>query len=247
MRFGKFTFVVAALVLTWGGTAQAATLDLLSLSEIAQNGTKLFTTEAKHDQSVGGATRGKDIFIRSAQTTAESTANLTWGASGTVYDWSLSRLDDAFVFTVGGASSTLNLPGTAGWNAFTFWTRSDWSGFETASTFVSLLGVNGATLSETFSVLTTDAQGGPRTTNLAFALPGMTELTSLNGQLRFDFAVAPGTNANSSPNGRLAFGVDSYNVSPVPLPAALPMLIAALGGMGLIGRRARRRAATLAG
>lgn len=247
MRFGKFTFVVAALVLTWGGTAQAATLDLLSLSEIAQNETKLFTTEAKHDQSVGGVTRGKDIFIRSAQTSAEATANLTWGASGTVYDWSLSRLDDAFVFTVGGVSSTLNLPGAPGWNAFTFWTRSDWSGFETASTLVSLLGANGATLSETFSVLTTDAQGGPRTTNLAFALPGLAELTELNGQLRFDFAVAQGTNANSSPNGRLAFGVDSFNVSPVPLPAALPMLIAALGGMGLIGRRARRRAKAHAG
>lgn len=247
MKVNKFTFIAAALVLVWGGAARAATLDLLSLSEVAQTGTKLFTTEAKHDQSLGGATRGKDIFIRSAQTTAESSENLTWGASGTVYDWSLSRLDDAFVFTVGGMSSSLNLPGAPGWNAFTFWTRSDWSGFETASTFVSVLGANGSALTEAVSVLTTDAQGGPRTTNLAFALPELSELTSLNGQLRFDFAVAQGANANSSPNGRLAFGVDSYNVSPVPLPAALPMLIAALGGMGLIGRRARRRAAALAG
>ncbi|HEY0340336.1 MAG TPA: VPLPA-CTERM sorting domain-containing protein, partial [Steroidobacteraceae bacterium] len=77
---------------------------------------------------------------------------------------------------------------------------------------------------------------------------GVTEVSPY--ELTFDNAVASGANfelrwidSNASlPSPDQIIGLTDVNITPVPLPAALPLLLSALGGMGLVGRRRAKNA-----
>ncbi len=70
---------------------------------------------------------------------------------------------------------------------------------------------------------------------MTFALPGI----GMNGQ--FSTTVTGSTISFKFNNA--AFYIEKIEVSPVPLPAALPLFLSALAGLALLGRRQRKKAA----
>lgn len=95
----------------------------------------------------------------------------------------------------------------------------------------------------TFEAFTFD-QGDSATVSI---FSGLTLLSSIiltaNGVL--DFSAFGGITSvlfdDSSSGAGFQYGNFSFDVSPVPVPAALPLFAAALGGMGFAGWRRRRR------
>jgi hypothetical protein len=79
-------------------------------------------------------------------------------------------------------------------------------------------------------------------------VPNTTGVTSTTGIFTFSSAVAQGSNfflrwvddnaVQTSPDQII--GLNNVTVSAVPLPAALPLLLSALGGLGLVSGRSRR-------
>jgi hypothetical protein len=82
-------------------------------------------------------------------------------------------------------------------------------------------------------------------------VPNAAGVTSTTGGFAFFTAVSQGANfylrwvddnaVQTSPDQLI--GLNNVSVAPVPLPAALPLLLSALGGLGVVTRRSRRRAA----
>jgi hypothetical protein len=78
-------------------------------------------------------------------------------------------------------------------------------------------------------------------------VPNTAGITQTTGALAFSQAVAPGATvrlrwvddnaAQTSPDQLI--GLNNVNIAPVPLPAALPLLLSALGGLGFTARRRR--------
>jgi hypothetical protein len=221
--------------------AGAATLTSIAPGQ----GTEIFTTEFKRDENtLGNQQRGHDIFLRNAGEFAGESTTLDWAGSGRRYDWSIGYDGDVatLLFRAGRSEiirQTLDVTPDGHWNAFQFFISARDRGnnplFTTASTSVTVTSVNGMATSTTAQA-TKGVDGG--VTDVAFWLGGE-KIEQITGSMTFDFGT---TDANGSPNSRLAVNVKALEVAPVPVPAALPMLLAGLGGLAYVGRRRKRAA-----
>lgn len=238
----KFFLAALAFALV-GGTAQAATILPVNLSDTAlfESSRQLFGVEIKRDQNVqnsGGS--GKDAFLRDGtDTNTSGSFNVGWGASGTSYAWSLGYDGTAATLMLGSTSTTLNVV-DGNWNAFSLYVRAlDDARFLSVMTSFSITKVNGADLLAPLSLSATNGN-----TPGTYALDGLGPITSLQGTLAFSFTLKPG--ANGSPNSRVAvnFGaIEAVPVPPaVPVPAGLPLLASVIGGLAFLSLRQRRAA-----
>ncbi len=83
----------------------------------------------------------------------------------------------------------------------------------------------------------TDASG-----TTTYQLPLLGEFTTPLTGTTFDFTYN-GVGDTQEPPNNAEFYIGSVTVSPVPLPAALPLFLSALAGLALLGRRQRKKAA----
>lgn len=200
---------------------------------------KLFGTEIKRDQNVqNNGQRGHDAFLRNGSTTNGASFGFFWGNSGTTYDWSLYYDGNLATLSIGDESATINVNPDAPWNVVSFFLRADdTTRFDTSSVTLTTTTANGQALSVPYVATATDGQ----VTTPALALDNFTPINNIGGKLAFSFTPKPG--ASGTPNSRLSAGVTGTNVTPtppaVPLPAALPLLLAGLGGLAVAGRRRR--------
>lgn len=218
--------------------ALAPVASAASLTEIAtEQGTKLFTSEMKRDKNVNnGGQRGNDVFLRNGSGFAGPSFGVNWGASGSTYDWMLSYDGDLATLDFAGTTRTIDVAPDGNWNAFQFFVRaSDANRFDTATTTVTVDEVNGSALATALSLSATDGSF-----DKAFRLHDFATIEGLKGTLTFDFVVKAG--AAGSPNSRLALNVKGLDVAAVPVPAALPLMLGGLGGLGLLARRRRAAA-----
>lgn len=236
-------FLAALAFALVGGTAQAATLLPVDLTDTArfESSRQLFGAEIKRDQNVqnsGGS--GKDAFLRDGtDPNTPASFNVGWGVSGTSYAWSLGYDGNAATLMLGSTSTTLNVA-DGNWNAFSLYVRAlDDARFSSVTTNFSITKVNGSDLLAPLSVSATNGN-----TPGTFALDGLGPISSLQGTLAFSFTLKPG--ANGSPNSRVAvnFGaIEAVPVPPaVPVPAALPLLASVIGGLAFLSRRQRKTA-----
>ncbi len=80
-------------------------------------------------------------------------------------------------------------------------------------------------------------------------VPNTVGVTNISGAVTLSSTVANGSNlelrwvdddaSQSSPDQMI--GLNNVEITPVPLPASLPLLVVALGGVGVLGRRSRQR------
>ena len=203
---------------------------------------KLFTTETKVDQTVGGQRRGHDVFVRTGATFTGASAGKTW-TGGALYDWTLTYDGDVASLDVGGASASFDvLDGS--WSSFTLITRADNRTrdgvelFSDARSEVSITEINGHALS---TALTQTALLDEYVAS-SWTLADLGPITAMTGTLLFDWTATDSALFNGSPNSALGFGLKAGDVAPIPLPAAPPMLIGALAGLGALARRRRRTA-----
>ncbi len=230
----------------------AATLnavDLTNASLVVQDdgsGTpeqpRLFSTEIKRDQNVqnsGGS--GQDAFLRDAATANQVGFNVSWGASGSLVNWSLGLSGTTATLTVDGTTRNLTLAG-GNWNVLSFFLRADdTQRFTSSSVNLAVTHANGAALDTALALSVTNGQYDAGT----FALPDFQTIQSIAGTVRFDFALVSG--ARGSPNSRLAFSMGARQVTPVvpppvPVPAAMPLLLGALAGLAMLRRHVRQTA-----
>ena len=71
---------------------------------------------------------------------------------------------------------------------------------------------------------------------------GTSVKTSLKGVSRFAFSAKALLGLNAGYVGDISFDLADAGPSPVPLPAALPLMLAGLGAIGFAGKRKRRTA-----
>ncbi|MEO0485716.1 MAG: VPLPA-CTERM sorting domain-containing protein [Pseudomonadota bacterium] len=231
---------VSALLVCFAlGLASSAGAATLTLTDVGQ-GDKLFTTEFKRDQNVQNTgRRGHDVFLRNGAEFSGPSSNVSWGASGTAYDWALSYDGDIATLDFNGVKSTIDVDPDGTLNGLQFYLRAtDTKRFTTSSSTLFVDTLNGIGVSETLSV--TDGID-----EVAFI--SSQPITSVSGQVLFSFDVNAGS--RGSPNGQLAASIkglsipisaDEPGLSPVPLPAGLPLLAAALGGLAILRRRQQR-------
>lgn len=223
--------ITATLSLT---SASAATLTAIGIG----TGDKIFSTEAKRDQRANttSQTNGVDIILRDAgpvSAGSQTASNFAWGVSGTVYDWSLSYDGTDATFMLGGTSvERMAMPGGV-WNGFQIFgkaedTRSE-SAFSSGTVNVTVNALNGAALGGASLLLSA--------TDGAFdqAWSSSETITSIGGTMFFAFE----NPTSVTPNSRMQFSVKALEVTPVPVPAALPLLLAGIGGLALMRRRKR--------
>lgn len=217
-------YAAAAALTLFAVPATAATLSPIPIGQ----GTKLFTTEIKRDQNVNNSSqRGNDVFLRNAEGFSGPSFNVNWGASGTEYDWSLSYDGDEATLVFDGVSRMIDVMPDGNLNALQFFLQArDTTRFVTSTTSVIVDMVNNMMTSESISV--TDG-----TTDVAFLADET--ITSVSGRVSFVFDVANG--ASGSPNSRLGFSIKALDVTPVPLPAGLPLLLAGLGVFAFLRKR----------
>ena len=232
----------AAGLAAFASTASAASV--LASGSPLPDADKLFTTETKVDQNVGGQRRGHDVFVRKGATFTGGSAGKTW-TSGILYDWTLTYDGDVASLDVDGSTASFDvLDGS--WNSFTLITRannrtrkSDGAKlFSDAKSEVSITGINGHALSTPLTQTALLDQFVESSWTLADFGP----ITAMTGTLLFDWTATDSSLFNGSPNSALGFGLKAGNVAPIPLPAAAPMLIGALGGLGVLSRRRRKTA-----
>lgn len=233
------TTLLAAVLSMAAAAAQAATLSAIDLTDTTKflGSSKLFTTEIKRDKNVqNNGQRGHDAFLRNAEEFATpASINFDWGASGTTYDWALAYDGDAARLTFGGQTRTLDIDPDGRWNAIQlFLNASDTTRFSTSTTSVRVTQVNGAAISGPFLQSATNG-----IFDGVFALKNLGQIQSISGTLSFAFQTLPG--ASGTPNSRLAFNLKALEVepSPIPVPAAFPLLAAGLGALALAARRRR--------
>lgn len=222
---------VAAVAL--GGVAEAASLQ--NVTPVAQ--TEIFNTEIKRDQTGNGGQRGADIFLRDADNNPIRSGNFNFGASGTEYDFmigfdgDIASLDfNNLGIPVDSVDTDLDLP----FNAFRLFIKGDdegKAGFTNESTVVKITEINGMAITgaNTF----TASEGGGALDQIV-ALDSLADISSIKGTVQFNFE---GGGLNGSPNSRMQFSLKALNVTPVPVPAPLALLLASVGGLGLLARR----------
>ena len=232
--------VAAVSAVTIAMSAGAASAAPMGLTEIfTGQGDKLFTTEIKRDQNVnGGAQRGEDVFLRNGDSFQGPSFNVNWGASGSTYEWSISYDNDEAVLSFGGFEPiTLDVDPDGDWNAFQFFIRADDENrLENESTTVTVDEINGDSFA--FSAVGDEDGAFDR----AFTLSDFSVIEIMRGTVTFDFDVAAG--ASGSPNSRFAFNLKALSVDDptvVPIPAALPLFLSALAGLGVVTRRRRKQ------
>lgn len=231
--------VAALSAVTFAMTAGAASAATLGLTEIfTGQGDKLFTTEIKRDENVNNnSQRGHDVFLRNNEETTGESFNVDWGASGSTYEWSVSYDGDNAFLTFGAFDPiSIDVSPDGSWNAFQLFVRADdGDRFETASTTVTVDEINGMDASlEAIGAL-------DGSFDKAFTLSDLTVIETIRGTVTFDFD--PFDGASGSPNSRLGFSLKAlYVVDPavVPVPAALPLLLSGLAGLGLMARRRKK-------
>ena len=234
MRKWALAAVSAVTVAASAGAASAAVITEIATGQ----GDKLFTTEIKRDQNVdNNAQRGHDVFLRNGEGFSGPSFNVNWGASGTSYDWSVSYdSDEAFLTFAGFDPIKIDVDPDGDWNAFQFFVRaSDNTRFENESTTVTVDEINGmATVFEAIG----DGNGA---FDKAFTLSDLSVIETIRGTVTFDFDILDG--AKGSPNSRLAFNLKALSIDPavVPVPAALPLFLTALAGLGAVARRRRKK------
>ena len=77
---------------------------------------------------------------------------------------------------------------------------------------------------------------------LGESILGTSIKTSLKGVSRFAFSTKALLGLNGGYVGDISFDLGGTGPSPVPLPAALPLMLAGLGAIGFAGKRKRRTA-----
>ncbi len=229
--------VTAAILAAAASTASAATLKSAAIA--IPDDAKLFTQETKVDQNlVGGQTRGKDVFIRTGATFTGDGADLTW-VNGQSYDWTLSYDGDVATMQVGSSIASYDVL-NGNWNAFLLGTNAqnrsngNASLFTSASSAVTIASVNGSALG---TAITQTSNLGEYKESV-FSFDGGT-LSSLAGTVTFSWQ---DDGWNTSPGGRLNFVLKGAEVAPVPLPAGAPLLLAGIGAIVALRRRAKSRA-----
>jgi hypothetical protein len=227
------------------GAAQASILQSFGTGL----GSTLFTAEVKRDENVqNNGQRGHDVFLRNGAGSGSTSKGLDFGASGTVYDWSLSYDGDTATLAVDTLTRTLDVDPDGIWNLFRVYARAADSGhFTTATATLNILGVNGSNLANPTVIAATDGFA-----EAVLALGGPLPFTSLSGTLQFDFDPKPG--AKGSPDSSLVVGIEAFEVSmafepilqggpstsAVPVPAGVVLmgsLIAAAGAWSGLKRR----------
>lgn len=232
-KFSVSVIAAAAAFAASVGGASAATI-----TEIAGGqGERLFGAEIKRDENVNNnAQRGHDVFLRNGSGVSGPSFNLDWGASGTVYDWSLSYNGDQASLTFAGfAPINIDVNPDGNWNAFQLFVRgADDKRLANAQTTVTVDAVNGVD----FSLAAIGDEGG--VFDKTFSLSDLSVIETIAGTIAFDFDVIPG--AGGSPNNRLSFNLNALTVETavVPAPAALPLFLTALAGLGAVSRRRRK-------
>ncbi|MHA7870969.1 MAG: VPLPA-CTERM sorting domain-containing protein [Hyphococcus sp.] len=218
------------------GTASAASLTEIGLGE----GDKLFTTEIKRDENVeNNGQRGSDVFLRNGEEFAGPNFNVDWNASGTVYDWTIEYDGDQATLTFDGFSPiNIDVNPDGVFNAFQLFVRADDPNrLENASTTVTVDMVNGMALDMSLNAIGNEMGAFDK----AFTLSDLAAISSISGTIAFAFDVLQG--ATGSPNSRLAFNFKALSVSEIPVPAALPLLLSGLAGLGFASRRRKAGAA----
>lgn len=229
--------IAATAVCASFGSAQAA-----SLVASSETPTAIFNTEIKRDQVIStGGNSGQDVFLRDGDNSPlVSTNRNNWGPSGTSYNFSLGYDGDIATLAVDGASTLMLDIDTDGvWNAVSFFVRADQANqYSSATTTLTITEANGMALDSPF---TASGTIGSQFSGL-FALDTMQVLSSISGFFQFDFVA---TGAGGSPNSRLAVNIAGANVpvNAVPVPAALPLLLTGIAGLGFVARRRKAAAA----
>lgn len=238
---------IAALVVISLSSAQTMAAPVMLQTIERDTFKKIFTTELKRDRNVNknglGGQRGHDMFLRTGDTFSGNSANISWGSSGTVYDWSLSYDGNVGQFVVGNQTLNLDIDPSHDdfWNAMTIIVRSnDTRRFNDALVDVTIDTVNG--MAAGGMTIFHAALGEYNEVQLAMNGGGIFQ--NLSGTMRFNYDVV--ANGKGSPNGRLAFIVKGLqiaglvpNTESVPAPPAAALLLV---GLGVVAWSRRRKA-----
>ena len=231
-------FSVCAMAAAVAFAASAGGASAATITEIAGGqGERLFGAEIKRDENVNNnGQRGHDVFLRNGSGFAGPSFNVDWGTSGTLYEWSLSYDGDQALLTFAGFNPvSIDVNPDGGWNAFQLFVRgSDDKRLANEKTTVTVDAVNGVD----FSLEAVGNEGG--VFDKTFSLSDLSVIETIAGTVVFDFDIIPG--AKGSPNNRLSFNLNALTVETavVPVPAALPLFLTALAGLGAVSRRRRK-------
>lgn len=227
----KLTMALAAAVVSIS-SASAASLTEIGLGE----GDKLFTTEIKRDENVNNnSQRGSDVFLRNGEEFAGPNFNVDWGPSGTTYEWTISYDGDQATLSFGGFNPiNIDVNPDGVFNAFQLFVRADDANrLANEATTVTVDAINGMALDMSLSAIGNEMGAFDK----AFTLSDLAAISTVSGTVSFAFDVLQG--ATGSPNSRLAFNFKALSVSEVPVPAALPLLVSGIAGLGFASRRRR--------
>lgn len=236
--------VLAGLVATVAMSGFAEAASLRTVTPLIW--TQIFTTEIKRDQTGTGRLSGHDVFIRDGDNNPIESENFTFGASGTSYDFMIGYDGDiaSLDFNGAGAPGALSVDTDLNleFNALRLVLKGDddgKAGFVNESTVVTIAEVNGMAVDQTFQAV----EGGGKFSQI-MALDELATISSIKGTVRFNFE---GGGLGGSPNSRMQFSVKALNlgssneqggaVTPVPVPTPLALLLASMGGLGLLTRR----------
>ncbi len=223
------TMLVAATLALPTSYLAAATLNPIS----PPSTTEIFNTEIKRDQQVNGPVRGHDVFVRNGGGPGVSSFPLTWGPSGTSYDWSIAYDGDTASITVNGTSRSVDADPDGVWNAIKIITRAndqDPPAFTAAKVTVVVEDANGSALDAPQSYM---AELG-EFNEITLGLSDGSDFTSLAGTLTWDFTAAPGS--TRTPNSRYAFNLKGLNA--VPEPGTFGLALVSLAGLAVRRQRA---------
>lgn len=243
----RLRFAAAILALCVGSAlpqaSDAVTLQPLDLGMdrlvVNNNGVggaqTIFSTYMKRDKNVQNSGQsGPDVFLYDQSGSSNRPINVDWAASGTTYNWGVSYDGSVATLTFGNTTRSMSVGQNMLWNAVKIYLGASDKRFATATTAVTIDTVNGAVPTNPLHLSVTNS-----TSTSAYALIRFDQMASLSGTLRYSFQAMAG--AKGSPEGGLSFIMEAIQLAPtgVPVPAALPLLMAGLGALGVVRRRRR--------